>query len=237
MYKPVLVSMVLAFMVAHAASQTVIKGHHVGETVQEFLQASPDMKDQLATCHSGEPKPITPEQVHALSNDQVYVLSLDHQAGLNRKQLEQMARDGKLFTKDERGFVVLNFCKFVVDVLEKGIAGPITQTPYSSTPMWGFTDGRLSSMSISLPTGSFAEVEADLTKRIGVQPVETSPSYSNGYGATWHNEIASWLSQELTATLEEDHNPVKPSLMLSVTSRSLYDAFVKAKAAAPSPLD
>ena len=237
MYKPVLVSMVLTLTVAHAVSQTVIKGHHIGETVQEFLQASPDMKDQLATCHSGEPKPITPEQVHALSNDQVYVLSLDYQAGLNRKQLEQMARDGKLFTKDERGFVVLNFCKFVVDVLEKGIAGPITQTPYSSTPMWGFTDGRLSSMSISLPTGSFAEVEADLTKRIGVQPVETSPSYSNGYGATWHNEIASWLSQELTATLEEDHNPVKPSLMLSVTSRSLYDAFVKAKAAAPSPLD
>jgi hypothetical protein len=182
---------ILAFWVVSAASQTVIKGHHLGETVQEFLHAEPNIKAQLSSCPVGQ-----------------------HTA------------------------IEIAYCKILVAVLENGSPLGLMPDPFSESPMWTFADGRLSAMYITFPSSTvFATVEADLTKRIGAQPAETMPAYTNAYGATWNNQVANWLTPELSAELEAEHNPAKPSIKLGVMSRSLYDSLVKKRANAPSPLD
>jgi hypothetical protein len=59
----------------------------------------------------------------------------------------------------------------------------------------------------------------------------------NTYGATWNDQVATWLTSELYVKLLYDPNPAKPELELTVTARWLYDARTKEKANAPSPLD
>jgi hypothetical protein len=248
MRKLVYLSALCVSVVLPAVSQTVVKGHHLGETVQEFLQADPNIQAQLASCHASEPKPITVEQARKMP---------DH------KQAEKLAEQGKLFTADTRTTEELYYCYHLVGALEnrQPVCTPVTQNacnimvgawegahekaesltftpgPDVGDPRWSFTDGRLSSIYVEFHPGTFAEVETDLTKRIGIKPDEAAPAYSNAYGATWNNQVAVWLSPELFASLTENRNPTEQSLVLRMTTRSSYDAQAKAKQSAKSPLD
>lgn len=120
MSKPVYLFALFVFVVLPAVSQTVIKGHHLGETPEQFLQADSEIRKNLADCHAEEPKPITQDQVRAMSKAEIQALQLDQIYNPSRKQLEEMASKGQLFTKDTRYSEQKAYCEMLVNSLEKG---------------------------------------------------------------------------------------------------------------------
>jgi hypothetical protein len=242
MCKPVFASLLFASLAVHAISQTAIKGHHLGETPEQFLQADPEIRKNLAECHAGEPKPITQDEVHAMSKAQLQALQLEQTYNPSRKQLEAMASNGQLFTLDTRYPQQKAYCDSLVNALEKGSQIPFfgdIQFSEINLPrtLWFFGGGTLMEIVVDFKGASFADVETDLAKRIGTAPIESHPAVLNTYGATWNDQMATWLTSELCAKLLYDPNPAKPELELTVTARWLYDARTKEKANAPSPLD
>lgn len=216
-------------------AQTLIKGHRVGETIEEFLQTAPAIQTQLATCHTSKPRPLTPDEVSKMSQIQVQLLAVGLPGFPNRKGLIKLAQQGTLMSVDARTAREKTECQMLVDALENGSKLPFT-SDYNRT-FWFFSDRKLVEIMLSLQVGTYDEVLIDLTKKIGFIPIESKPSFSNAYGATWNNRVAIWLSSELEAKLLDNRNPADPSVDLTVMTRAAYDDSVKQEANKPSPLD
>jgi DNA-binding transcriptional regulator YiaG len=67
--------LLLVLAASPAFSQTVFMGHHIGESVPQFLAAEPGLQSNMDSCRAAEPKPMTPEQIHALSKQDANALA------------------------------------------------------------------------------------------------------------------------------------------------------------------
>ena len=235
--KVIAIYALLLVLLPAAPSQTVIKGHHMGETVEDFLQIEPDIKSELGSCHAGEPRPMTVEEASKLSNNQVLTMSLRDPSVSSKKKVQQLAKEGKLLTEDQRTPSEKGFCDKLISVLEKGVTLGITRSYMQTYPAWGFSDNKLDFMELEFQSASFPDVVADLTKRVGLAPTESNSPMQNGFGATWVDQRATWLSPELWASLQKSNNPSNSKLILTVMSRSAYDQIAKRTEDRPSPLD
>jgi hypothetical protein len=223
------------------AQMVTIKGHHLGETVSEFIQSDIHIRQNLTECHAGEPKAITSDQVQAMNHQQIYDLGL-LLGGPSKKELEKLAAAGKLFTEDSRFPAQKAYCQGLVNALEKGDEKPffaeiLFPDSHLPTVLWAFEAGRLSEVGVSMYNEDFVAVEGDMTKKVGFKPELSQPAMHNAMGAAWNNQVAVWMSPDLVARLVDDRNPAEPSLELSVVSRKIFDDRVKRQAAAHSPLD
>ena len=226
-----------------ASAQTVVKGHHLGETADEFLAAEPAIKAHLAQCDEYKHK-VTPAEVDGKTDMQVLVLATKTamMSGLpskpDRSQLRSMAAEGKIidFNEEYNNGDVLE-CVRQVAALENRHAAWFHQSNSDWSKYWTFADGQLVGMRLELPAATFPQLVADLAKRVGANPTETHPSYQNAMGATWVDNEAIWLTGELFADLHESNNPAKPKLTLELETREKHDKEAKARAEAPSPLD
>lgn len=231
-----------------AFSQTVIMGHHIGETTPQFLAAEPGLQSKIDSCRASEPKPMTPEQIHALSKqdanalaEQVFAanqLSPDSRFRMKwvpkRGQLEDFARQGMVIAIDKRMPDVIATCHSLL-----ALTAPPSSTPVlikslpNSRPRpvtWHFKNGTLSQIDIDFHGANFADVAKDVTEKTRVQPNENKEvDTPNLYGAVIQvSRKAAWLTPELYAVLEDSEGTVDGQMHLSVISRAEYDVWAQA---------
>src|ERR1700748_334933 len=117
-----------------AFSQTVIMGHHIGESVSQFLAAEPALQARIDSCRESEPKPLTPEQIHALSKQDVHALAeqvfttvlnspgtkfrIELKRLPNRRELADLAKQGMPIFMDKRMPDVIATCHSLVELSE-----------------------------------------------------------------------------------------------------------------------
>jgi hypothetical protein len=240
-----------------AWSQTAIMGHHVGETTQQFLAAEPVMLNKLEACRREEPKPLTPEQIHALSKQDAYALGqqvfttygtaasarYSLKWAPNRHQLETLVAQGMIVTLDKRMPGVVATCRAVLALTASPAISTITASSEPGTKpypvKWSFGDGRLLQIDIDFQEGGdFDAIEADLTHKTGVKPGQNKEADTpNLYGGVIEvYRKATWLTSELFAVLEEDEKIGGGQMHLSVVTRSGYDSWAKTHAV-KGPLD
>ncbi|HTH52388.1 MAG TPA: hypothetical protein VL495_00475 [Edaphobacter sp.] len=230
---------------APAFSQTTIKGHSLGETAREFIAADSNLQSRLASCRSASPKPLTPEQIHSLSKADINFLSSQVFAEAERStddsykwkkqpsrgDLEQMARNGKSITLDKRVPEEAHFCDSLIAASDQpGYSGSLQSPETAPQFTWYFEAGKLSRIEGSMERADFAQIETDLTTKIGAKPSENLVSDPAGFG---RNRQAKWLTPELSAVLADTGKTVQ----LTVMSRAEYDASVKVPSKKSSPLD
>jgi hypothetical protein len=230
-----------------AFSQTVIMGHHIGETVPQFLAVEPGLQSRIDTCRASEPKPMTPDQIHALSKqdanalaEQVFAanqLSPDSRFPMKwvpkRGQLEDFARQGMVIAIDKRMPDVIATCHSLLSLTAPPSSTPVlVKSLPGSRPRpitWRFKNGALFQIDIDFHGAVFSEVAGDVTSKTKVQPNESKEvDTPNLYGATIQvYRKATWLTPELYALLEDSEGTVDGQMYLSIISRAEYDEWAK----------
>jgi hypothetical protein len=112
----------------------------------------------------------------------------------------------------------------------------VQPTPATFTG-WVFDSGLLTSIRMNFERASYAQAEDDVTQKLGKPTVEKLNPYQNGYGATWNNQIADWITSALHARLIQRNDPANPRLWLTIESRAAYDAEIHQQANRPNSLD
>jgi hypothetical protein len=229
-------------------SQTVIMGHHLGETVPQFLAQEPALASRIDGCKATEPKPMTPEQIHELSKQDAYALgqqiftlasqSPDAKFPVkrlpNRGQLEDLSRQGMVIAIDKRMPDVIATCHSLLALTAPPSSDPILIQSLPNTrprPVkWRFNNGALSQIDVDFHGADFAEVANDVSAKTKVKPDENKEvDTPNLYGATLHvYRKVTWLTPELYALLEDDEGIVDGQMHLSVINRAEYDVWAKA---------
>lgn len=230
-----------------AVAQTVIMGHHVGETVQEFLAAEPSLQGRINECRQSEPSPLTPDQIHALSKGDAYILGqqvfsreaqspgspFQMHSVPNKGQLESLARQGMVIALDKRMPDVIDTCHSLLAITAHSKSTPVLVHSLPHTrprPItWHFFNGFLMQIDIDFHGADFGEVEGDLTSKTGIRPNENKEvDTPNLYGAILKvYRRATWLTPELYAVLESDQGTADGQMHLSVITRAEYDAWAK----------
>ena len=235
-----------------AFSQPVLMGHQLGETVSHFLAAEPGLQSRMDTCRASEPKPMTPEQIHALSKHDVEALAHQVYADVlsspdtkfhlklkrmpNRDELEDLSKQGMPIVIDKRVPDEIATCHSVLALIAPASSSPVRiESLPNSRPhpiIWQFENGVLVEIDIDFHGANFAEVVNDFTSKTGLRPNEDKEvDTPNLYGATLHvSRKASWLTSELYALLEDEEGLVDGQMHLSVISRAKYDTWAKAHA-------
>lgn len=243
-------TLLLVLAACPAFSQTVIMGHHLGESVSQFLAAEPGLQGMIDSCRVSEPKPMTPEQIHALSKHDVEALGAQVFATVlnspdakfqvklkrlpTRGELEDLAKQGMPIVIDKRMPDVIATCH---SLLELSASSPSSSVAVQSLPhthprpvIWHFTNGTLSEIDVDFQGGDFSEIAKDVTTKTGVGPDESKEvDTPNLYGALLHvYRKATWLTPELYALLEADQGALDAQIHLSVVTRMQYDVWKKA---------
>lgn len=235
-----------------AFSQTVLMGHHIGESVSQFLAVEPDLYSKIDSCRVSEPKPMSPEQIHALSKQDAYALGQQVFATVlsspdtkfrvklkrspNREELEDLARQGMPILIDKRMPDVIANCHSLLSLTAPASSSPVLiQSLPNSRPrpiVWHFRNGSLFQIDIDFHGADFAEVVKDIsTKTASLPNGNKEVDTPNLYGATLKvYRKATWLTPELYALLEDDEGLVDGQMHLSVISRAEYDVWAKAHA-------
>lgn len=233
-----------------ATAQTAIMGHHVGETSRQFLAQEPALQSRLDECRHSEPSPLTPDQIHALSKGDAYVLgqqvfAREAQAPdspfqlhsvPSKGQLEDLARHGMVIVLDKRMPDVIDTCNSLLAITSnlKGQAVVVHSIPLSRPrPVtWRLVNGYLVQIDIDFHGADFNEVENDLSSKTGTRPNENKEvDTPNLYGAILKvYRRATWLTPELFAVLESDEGLADGQMHLSVISRAEYDLWAKTHA-------
>jgi len=102
---------------------------------------------------------------------------------------------------------------------------------------WSFDNGVLVQIKVTVQRATYDQVREDMTTRTGVKPADGAKSYQNGFGATWTDPHADWLTSEIHAHLEQINDPARPDLSLFVQSRAEFDAQIRSLQHQASPLD
>lgn len=242
----------LALAGSPAFSQTVFMGHHIGESVPQFLAAEPGLQSNKDSCRAAEPKAMTPAQIHALSKQDANALaeqvfanvlnSPDTQFRIklkrlpNRGELEDLARQGMPITIDKRMPDVIATCHALLALTAPASSSPVLiQSLPNSRPrpiIWHFRNGSLFQIDIDFHGGDFTEVARDLSAKTATRPNENKEvDTPNLYGATLKvYRRATWLTPELYALLEDDEGVVDGQMHLSIISRADYDVWAQAHA-------
>lgn len=235
---------------ASALAQTVIMGHHLGETVQQFLAKEPGLSSRIDECRQSEPRPLTPDQIHALSKEDAFALGrqvfsqasqspdspFQFHSVPNKGQLEDLARRGVVIEFDKRMPDVIDTCHSLLAITapSKSIPVLVHSLPHTRPRpiVWHFFNGFLMQIDIDFHGADFGEVENDLTSKTGARPNENKEvDTPNLYGAILKvYRRATWLTPELYAVLESDEGVADGEMHLSVIPRGEYDAWVKTHA-------
>ena len=102
---------------------------------------------------------------------------------------------------------------------------------------WAFDSGALTSIQIDFERATYAQAEGDVIQKLGKPTSEKPEPFQNGYGATWNDQIADWLTSDLHARLVQKNDPTEPRLWFTVESRAAYDAKIQQQASRPNSLD
>ena len=232
-----------------ALSQTVIMGHHLGEGIPQFLAEEPGLQSRIEPCRVSEPKPLTPEQIRALSKQDAYAVGEQVFANVlnssdtnfrvkltrppSRGELEDLAKQGMPIVIDRRMPDVIATCHSLIAL--SGSPSP-TALLIRSLPntrphpvTWHFKDGTLSRIDIDFHGATFFEVASDISSKLQTKPDENKEiDTPNLYGANLHvSRKATWLTQELYALLEDEEGPVDGQLHFSAFTRAEYDAWAR----------
>lgn len=228
--RSVLICLILS---ASSIAQIKIKGHQIGESTADFLKAEPAIQGRLLECHSKPP--------HALSVDEVK--SRKFPDATTRRDYLETARQGRLF--DQNVDAYNEKCNPLFNIFDNNSKG-LMDTEFLPTPdaavtmraTWEFEGGKIIGLTARI-FGEYDQVRDDLTSKAGVNPVEISIPYHNGFGATWSNPHADWTTVNLHISLSQDNNPVGGDVRpyLTIEPRSRYDALLKANRALDHPLD
>lgn len=232
-----------------AFAQTVVMGHHLGENVSQFLTAEPGLQRRIDSCLPSEPKPMSPEQIHALPKHDVEALANQVYAEVlsspntrfhislkkipSRDELEDLARQGMPLTIDKRMPDKIATCHSVLALTAPASSAPVlieslpNSRPHPVT--WHFENGALVEMDIDFHGSDFMEVARDITAKTGVRPNENKETDTpNLYGATLHvSRRASWLTPEMYALLEDEEGLVDGQMRVMILSRAKYDTWAK----------
>lgn len=232
-----------------ALSQTIIMGHHLRENVAQFLAAEPGLKERITACQSSAPKPLTADQIRALSKydvqelaSQVFTQLLDSPSTQyqisskhlpNRHKLEELSREGMPLFLDKRMPDEIATCNALLALTTTTSSSSVAiqslpnSHPYPVT--WQFQNGLLSEIDINFHGANFDTLVRDFTRKTGVKPSEDQAAYTpNLYGATIRlQRKVYWLTPELYAVLEEDQGTVDGQIHISILSRTKYDAWLK----------
>ena len=242
----------LMLAVCPAFSQTVFMGHHIGESASQFFAAEPGLESRVDSCRVSEPKPMTAEQIHALSKQDAYALGQQVFATVlsspdtkyrvkwkrppNRDELEDLAKQGMPIVIDKRMPDVTSLCHSLLSLATSASSSPVViQSLPNSRPrpiIWHFRNAALFQMDIDFHGADFGEVVRDLSAKTDTHPNENKEvDTPNLYGATLRvYRRATWLTPELYALLEDDEGTVDGQMHLSVISRAEYDTWAKTHA-------
>ncbi len=242
-------SMVLALAACPALSQTVIMGHHIGESVSQFLDAEPDLQGMIGSCRASEPKPMTPEQIHALSKQDVHVIGEQVYAAVlnspgtrfrvklerlpSRGELEDLAKQGMPIFIDKRMPDMVAACDSLLALTATASSSPVlVQSLPNSRPRpitWHFKNGALFQIDIDFHGADFATVANDFSAKTGVAPSENQEvDTPNLYGATLHvDRKAIWLTPELYALLVDEEGLADGQMQAFIMGRAEYEAWAR----------
>jgi hypothetical protein len=240
----------IVLLTCPAFSQTVIMGHHLGESIPQFLAEEPGLQSRIESCRASEPKPLTPEQIRALSKQDAYAVGEQVFATVlnssdtnfkvklkrlpNRSELEDLAKQGMPIVNDKRMPDVIATCHSLIAL--SGSPTPmalIVRSLPNTRPRpvtWHFKDGALSQIDIDFHGATFSEVASDISSKLQAKPDENKEiDTPNLYGATLHvSRKATWLTQELYALLEDEEGLVDGQLHFSAITRAEYYAWTRA---------
>ena len=234
-----------------AFSQTAIMGHHIGENVSEFLAAEPALQARIDSCRVSEPKPLTPEQIHTLSKQDVHALAeqvftavlnspdtkfrVELKRLPNRGELEGLAKQGMPILIDKRMPDMIATCHSLVELTGSPRSSPVLIQSLPNTrphPVtWRFTSGTLAQIDIDFHGAEFAGVASDISGKTGTNPDENKEvDTPNLYGAILHvYRKATWLTPELYALLESDAGTVDVQMHFSAITRAEYDTWARTR--------
>jgi hypothetical protein len=219
---------------AIARSPVRFQSHWIGEPTADFLKDEPGVFKRLADCHDIQTnsdawvKKDHPELAADAPYDPDESTQKEH-----RKQFTEAVEN--LLT--ERG------CSSLFQALDsKGHASllredPLAQPTPATVTGWVFDSGLLTSIRVEYERASYAQAADDVTQKLGKPTIEKLEPFQNGYGATWNNQIADWLTSDLHARLKQRNDPANPRLWLTIESRAAYDAEIQQQKNRPSSLD
>ncbi len=221
-----------------------IKGHHLGESMEEFFRSEPAIQAHMELCKK------------LALGDKAYELSLTHVPG---QPIPYDIALERYLLKDKKGRVYLDDAAIRRDSQEYnsqhcfqlmlrpfGRDGHLLQTinnlnisDKDTLVEWFSKDGIMWRMSLTTTRDTYEQVRDDFTKRIGGAPIsERLIPKHNAYGATWSDPNADWLTAEVHAHLSQTENPAEPgSPWLEIETRAAFDEQVQKIKARPSPLD
>ncbi len=249
---------ILTTMFSLSLQAQSFKGHHIGESVADFLKSEPAIDAKVKDCQANPPRALTPDEIGNRYGRKVYNRYMKEQA-----QLSSQGKHEVLFDKDPDAYG--DKCGALIDMLENRRAhikgnGYDTLNPYSikmddeflkgerasippmpevdlSNREFYFDKGELISLILSI-AADYESVRKDVTSRVGVEPEEMSVPYHNAFGAHWEDITAVWDTTTLHIELSQEGNPAKPSLPhVLVQTQELNQRNLKRRQAEPKPLD
>jgi hypothetical protein len=229
---------ILLFSSAGLAQPPVhFQSHYIGEPTADFLKDEPAVVKRLADCHDIDAHPdewLLKENPTTAANE---IDAMKHPDDENRaidRYLYQYFLDG---IRDHHNCKLLHG---IFDAHENRALGRRTDDATASpliSMRWYFEAGVLSEMHIVFEKATFAQVATDMSNKLGKTPVESEDPYQNGFGATWNNQTAYWITPSVHAVLIQDNNPADQTLKLDIESHAAYDTKVHQQANRPNSLD
>jgi hypothetical protein len=242
------------------------KGHWIGESTVDFLKAEPTLQAKVTDCQVNAPRELTPEEIRQRYGRRTYEQfqkqaaqygssSGTHLAAMDKDPDTYGDKCGALLDAlvngdgliDGTGYMPNN--QYSMNLFKRQLS---EQNIYRSMELtkasikretnrydryFRFQNGLLISLSMSV-AATYDSLLEDITKRLGVSPVETAVPYHNAFGARWDKLIAAWDNDKLHAELVQDNNPAEPSLPhVTVQTRTLHLKHLEDKKNGPSPLD
>jgi hypothetical protein len=241
----------LCFIAVSSPAQT-FKSHQVGETFADFLKVEPAIQHKVDYCRTSAPHQLTPEEVAKLSPEQ-----LTSRYGTATKTVQHYLKMEDNYNKP--GSVSPSFREQLneyvmkcgpslnlAEILTKG-EGEIDGTgsdilslssEYNENNRYFiFKAGHLVKFSMDL-RAFYADAKDDISRRMGVAPIELITPFHNAFGATWNNYFAKWDSDKVHVELSQENNPAKPSLpAFLVETQELHRTFMDRIKSTPAPLD
>ncbi len=229
---------VLILLAASCGAQT-FKGHHIGESVSEFLVAEPELKAKLEGCVNDTPKELNPEEIRqqfgkkgakeyeqkmasAPAGSHVSIYATNPEFYRDRcEALILTLRDGN-GSIDGTGYSEGNPHEAAITAMMIGDSDHdrnLAIRAESARDQWRgskiprreyrFSAGQLVWFFYDMYDVSYEVLAFDLLQRVGAAGHETLTPMHNVYGATWNNASQDWLTADIHIHLYEDRNPAK----------------------------
>jgi hypothetical protein len=209
------VAVLLLSSACSAQSPVRIQNHFIGERADALLKDEPDVAQRITECHTMKDHPDDYLSVPANSPPEVIESSL------------------ALVLQQHR-------CPDLLTVFDDKGSASISREVESWAPtktLWVFEHGVVTAIELTFYASSYAEAKQDTIAKLHASPVEATTPYQNGFGATWRDRTADWLTPTVHAHLEQDNDPADSGLTLLIESRAAYKAQIKAQNNRPNSLD